>query len=100
MTYYSCYGDELTVEYPSGSGVLMNLEEVAQKLSRRQICIFLKDDKGKRPVHGNQHLYAKDPHFRELVLFYEYFHGDDSHGLGVSHQTGWTGLVAELIANF
>jgi hypothetical protein len=75
----------------------MNLNEVAAELSRRLVCPFLKDADGRRPVHGRDTRFQNDPHWRDLVLFYEYFHGDDGHGLGASHQTGWTGLVAKLL---
>jgi hypothetical protein len=75
----------------------MNLLEVAQELERRLARLFMPDATGQRPCHGAQPLYARDPHFRDLVLFHEYFHGDDGRGLGASHQTGWTALAANLI---
>jgi len=90
-------GDSFLVECPTGSGKMMTLEEVAQELSRRLTRPFLRDDHCTRPVHGAQSVYRDDPHWRDLVLFYEYFHGDDGSGLGASHQTGWTGLVAKLL---
>jgi hypothetical protein len=94
--YHKYYGDEFKVEYPSGSGNYMNLGEVADRLSERMVSIFQMDEAGNRPVN-DQHPQCRDPHFRELVLFYEYFHGENSRGVGATHQTGWTGVVAELI---
>jgi hypothetical protein len=91
------YGDSLKVECPTGSGRLMRLSEVARELSRRLTRLFLRDATGRRPVHGDVEQFRSDPHWRDLVLFYEYFHGDTGHGLGASHQTGWTGLVAKLL---
>jgi hypothetical protein len=93
--YY--FGDTFKVECPTGSGRMMNLWEVAAELSRRLIRLFLPGADGVRPVNGPNHEFASDPHWRDLVLFYEYFHGDTGLGLGASHQTGWTGLVAKLI---
>jgi hypothetical protein len=75
----------------------MTLSQVAAELSRRLTRLFLQDSNGKRPIHGEFNKYASDPHWRDLVLFYEYFHGDDGKGLGAPHQTGWTGLVAKLL---
>ena len=94
---YSYYGDEFVVECPTGSGKTMNLWEVADELARRLIAIFLRDDQERRPVHGGAARFQTDPHWRDLILFYEYFHGDNGAGIGASHQTGWTGLVAWLI---
>jgi hypothetical protein len=91
------YGDGLKVECPSGSGRLLTLAEVACELSQRLTGIFLRAPSGRRPVHGDVERFASDPHWRDLVLFYEYFHGDTGRGLGASHQTGWTGLVAKLL---
>ena len=91
------YRGELKVEFPTGSGRTMTLWEVAAELSRRLTRIFLRDDDGRRPVHGAVDRFATDPHWRDLVLFYEYFHGDNGAGIGASHQTGWTGLVAKLL---
>jgi hypothetical protein len=93
--YY--YGDGLQVEFPSGSGKMMSLWEVSAELSRRLAKIFLPDETGGRPVYHGQGKYKEDEHWRDLVLFYEYFHGDTGAGLGASHQTGWTGLVAKLL---
>ncbi|MFL5301412.1 MAG: MGH1-like glycoside hydrolase domain-containing protein, partial [Anaeromyxobacteraceae bacterium] len=95
--FHHYLGDGFTVELPSGSGRYAPLDEVAAELSRRLTRIFLRDGEGRRPCHGKDALYRDDPHFRELVLFHEYFHGDDGSGVGASHQTGWTGLVAKLI---
>ena len=97
LQHYRYYGDGLKVECPTGSGTMMTLYEVAQELSRRLAGTFLRDDEGRRPVYGGTRLFQDDPHWRDLVLFYEYFHGDNGAGLGASHQTGWTGLVARLI---
>ncbi len=95
--YHRYYGDSLKIEYPTGSGRSMNLMEVAVKLSQRVTGIFVKDEKGKRFVHGEERKYQEDPYFRELVHFHEYYNGDTCMGLGASHQTGWTALVAEMI---
>ena len=97
LQHYRYYGNDLTVECPTGSGTMMTLFEVAQELSRRLAGTFLRDADGQRPVYGGATLFQDDPHWRDLVLFYEYFHGDNGAGLGASHQTGWTGLVARLI---
>jgi hypothetical protein len=96
--YDHFYGDSLKVECPTGSGRMMSLSEVACFLSRRLASIFLPDRQGRRPCHGDDPRYASDPHFKDLVLFHEYFHGDTGRGLGASHQTGWTALVARLLA--
>jgi hypothetical protein len=90
-------GDGYKVEYPTGSGRMATLWEVAGELSRRLTHIFLRDSSGRRPVFGGVEKFQDDPHWRDLVLFYEYFHGDNGAGVGASHQTGWTGLVAKLI---
>jgi hypothetical protein len=91
------FGDEFEVEFPTGSGNRMSLGRVASELSRRLVRLFVRDRDGRRPVFGGQSKYQHDPHFREHVLFYEYFHGDNGAGIGASHQTGWTSLVAKLI---
>ena len=91
------YGDSLKVECPTGSGRMMNLGEVATELSRRLIKMFLRNGDGQRPIYGGLNIFQEDPHWRDLILFNEYFHGDNGAGLGASHQTGWTGLVAKLI---
>ncbi|MGH9846616.1 MAG: MGH1-like glycoside hydrolase domain-containing protein, partial [Blastocatellia bacterium] len=92
-----CDHDNFEVEYPTGSGRMMNLWQVSQELSQRLINLFLLDARGRRPVNGAIEKFQHDPHWRDLILFYEYFHGDTGAGLGASHQTGWTGLVAKLI---
>lgn len=94
---YSYYGNELTVECPTGSGHHMNLWEVATEIIRRLGDIFLRDAQGRRPVYGLTDKFQSDPHWRDLILFYEYFHGDNGAGIGASHQTGWTGLIAWLL---
>ena len=95
--FHHYLGDGFKVECPTGSGQYMTLWEVAGELSRRLTRIFLTDDQQSRPVHGGYAQYRDDPHWRDLVLFYEYFHGDDGSGVGASHQTGWTGIVAKLL---
>jgi hypothetical protein len=97
IVHYRYYGDSLKVECPTGSGTMMTLFEVSQELSRRLAATFLRDEEGRRPVYGGIKLFQEDPHWRDLILFHEYFHGDNGAGLGASHQTGWTGLVARLI---
>jgi len=94
---YSYYGDSFTVECPTGSGRQMNLWEVANEIARRLGSIFLRDAEGCRPVYGKTDRFQTDPHWRDLILFYEYFHGDNGAGVGASHQTGWTGLAAWLL---
>jgi len=91
------YGEDLRVEMPTGSGVMMNLDQVANDLSRRLTGLFLPDATGRRPTHGNGGRYRDDPNWRDLVLLYECFDGDSGAGLGASHQTGWMGLVATLL---
>ena len=93
-------GDDVKYEYPSGSGKIANLWEVASDLSLRLIKIFLKDENGRRPVYGGIEKFQTDPHWKDYILFHEYFHGDNGAGLGASAQTGWTGLVAKLIAQY
>lgn len=95
--YHHFYGDELKVECPTGSGQMMNLREVAHEIARRLCRLFLPDEHGRRPCHGDEERYASDPAFRDLVLFYEYFDGDVGRGCGASHQTGWTALVAQCL---
>ena len=95
--FHHYYGDALTVECPTGSGVWMTLDEVAAELSQRLIRLFQRDQKGERPIYGNSRIFQDDPHWRDNILFHEYFHGDNGAGLGASHQTGWTGLVAKLL---
>lgn len=91
------YGDDFKVEFPTGSRDLKTLEEVAGHLSHRLTHIFLRDEQGHRAVHGDVEKFQQDPNWRDLLLFYEYFHGDNGAGLGASHQTGWTGLIANLL---
>jgi hypothetical protein len=100
INLYGFFGDELKVECPTGSGNRMTLFEVAKEISRRLSSIFLRDASGRRPVHGGAATFQDDPHWRDLILFYEYFHGDNGAGIGASHQTGWTGLVARLLDLF
>ena len=95
--YYEYYGDELKVEFPTRSGVYLNLQQVVDALAKRIFNKYLPDENGNRPLHGKQALYAKDENFKKLLLYYEYFNGDTGKGCGASHQTGWTSLVAELI---
>src|SRR6185436_14124949 len=94
------YGESFKIECPTGSGQLMNLFEVAREISNQLIRIFLRDQTGCRPVFGGAEKFQKDPHWQDHLLFYEYFHGDNGAGIGASHQTGWTGLVATLIEIF
>jgi hypothetical protein len=95
--FHRYLGDGFQVEMPTGSGRTMSLDQVAAELSRRLSRIFLRDEQGRRPAFGAQRLFQEDPHFRDLLLFHEYFHGDTGAGLGAGHQTGWTGLVAKLL---
>ena len=95
--YHHYLGDDFTVEFPTGSGNFLTLAEVAAELSRRLSRIFLQDAQGRRPVFGEISKFQNDPHWRDLVLFHEYFHGDTGQGVGANHQTGWTGLVAKLL---
>ena len=95
--FHHYYGDDFKIECPTGSGMFMTINDVANELSRRLTRIFLKDEHGKRPVFGYSEKMQNDPHFRDYVLFHEYFHGDNGRGVGASHQTGWTGLVAKLL---
>lgn len=96
-TYADYYKNELMVELPTGSGQQMDLQKVSQEISKRLVSSFQKDETGQRPVNDYFTIYRDDPNFKDLVLFYEYFHGDTARGVGASHQTGWTGVVAELI---
>ena len=95
--YHVFYGDDFKVECPTGSGQRMTLMEVARELERRLISIFEPDEQGKRPAHGTELRYRDDPSWNDLILFYEYFHADNGKGLGASHQTGWTALVASML---
>ncbi|HEU4533463.1 MAG TPA: glucosidase, partial [Polyangiaceae bacterium] len=96
-TFGRYFGDTLRVEVPTGSGRLLTLDQAADELSRRLVGLFLRDRNGKRPAFGDVELFQNDPHFRDHLLFFEYFHGDTGAGLGASHQTGWTSLVANLL---
>jgi hypothetical protein len=100
LAYYGYYGDEFTVECPTGSGRRMNLYQVSEEIGRRLANIFLRNKNGHRPVYGGTEKFQNDPHWKDLVLFYEYFHGDNGAGLGASHQTGWTGVVARSMHLF
>ncbi len=100
LQYHLYYGEAFTVECPTGSGRQMNLYQVAEEIGRRLANIFLKDNDGRRPVYGGTRKFQEDPHWRDCVLFYEYFHGDNGAGLGASHQTGWTGVIARLMHLF
>jgi hypothetical protein len=100
LSFYGYYGDNFKIECPTGSGNLMNLFEVAREIANRLTGIFLRDKSGRRPVYGGTEKFQTDPHWKDYVLFYEYFHGDNGAGLGASHQTGWTGLAAKLIELF
>ena len=100
MQYYLYYGDNFRIECPTGSGNMMNLFEVAREIANRLTRIFLRDGVGRRPVFGGAEKFQNDPYWRDHLLFYEYFHGDNGAGIGASHQTGWTGLVAPLIEIF
>jgi len=100
LQYYIYYGDEFTIECPTGSGRRMNLYQVAEELGRRLGSIFLRDARGRRPVYGSTQKFQQDPHWRDLLLFYEYFHGDNGAGIGASHQTGWTGIIARSLHLF
>jgi len=96
--FHQFYGDELKIECPTGSGVTVTLDEIADELCRRLISIFRRDTDGRRPVFGGYEKFQSDPNFKDYILFHEYFQGDNGRGCGASHQTGWTGLVANLIA--
>jgi hypothetical protein len=100
LSFYLYYGDSFKIECPTGSGHLMNLFEVAKEISDRLSRLFLRDERGRRAVYGGTEKFQADPHWRDHLLFYEYFHGDNGAGLGASHQTGWTGVVAKLIQLF
>jgi hypothetical protein len=95
--YDRFYGEMFTIECPRGSGQLLTLNQIAIELGRRLVNLFLPDEHGKRPCFGDNPVLQYDPHFKDHLLFHEFFHGDTGTGLGASHQTGWTGLVAKLI---
>jgi hypothetical protein len=100
LHYYAYYGNDFTIECPIGSGRHMNLYQVAEEITRRLANIFLRDKQGRRPVYGGTRKFQEDPHWRDLILFYEYFHGDNGAGLGANHQTGWTGTIARIMHVF
>ncbi len=100
LQYYSYYGNEFTVECPTGSGQHMNLYQVAEEIGRRLASVFLKDQDGRRPVYGGIEKFQTDQHWRDCLQFHEYFHGDNGAGLGASHQTGWTGAIAKIMQMF
>ncbi len=95
--YHHFYGADLKVECPVGSGRMLDLQGVAHELAARLGALFLPDSEGRRPCHGTDPRFASDPHWKDLVLFHEYFHGDNGRGVGASHQTGWTALVVRCI---
>src|SRR4029079_16177957 len=100
LQYYIYYGDDFTVECPSGSGQKMTLYQVAEELSRRLTSIFVRNEDGQRPVYGGTQKLQDDPNWRDYSQFFEYFHGDNGAGLGANHQTGWTGVVARAMHLF
>jgi hypothetical protein len=100
LNFYVYYGDNFKIECPTGSGKMMNLFEVSKEIGDRLSRIFLRDERGKRPVYGGTDKFQSDPHWRDHILFYEYFHGDNGAGLGASHQTGWTGVIARCMHIF
>ena len=100
LNFYPYYGDSFRIKCPTGSERMMNLFEIAEEIVRRLTSIFVRDQSGRRPVYGGTEKFQRDANWRDHVLFYEYFHGDNGAGLGASHQTGWTGLVASLIRLF
>jgi len=100
LQYYHYYGGSFTIECPTGSGIQMNLYQVAEEIGRRLAGVFTKDERGERPVHGTARKFQQDPHWKDYPLFYEYFHGDTGAGIGASHQTGWTGTIARIMNVF
>ena len=100
INLYPFYGDDFKVECPTGSGNYMTLFGVAKEIARRLSSIFLRDKDGRRPVYGGTTKFQEDPHWRDYILFNEYFHGDNGAGLGASHQTGWTGIIARTLDSF
>jgi hypothetical protein len=100
LNLYHFYGDDFKVECPTRSGKYMTLLGVSEEIARRLSAIFLRDEKGQRPVYGGTRKFQDDPHWRDYILFYEYFHGDNGAGLGASHQTGWTGTIARSLDLF
>jgi hypothetical protein len=100
LQYYMYFGDDFTIECPTGSGRQMTLYQVAEEINRRLVSIFLRNEHGRRPAFGGTRLFQDDPHWRDCLLFHEYFHGDNGAGIGANHQTGWTGLIARGIHLF
>jgi hypothetical protein len=100
LQYYTYYGKTFTIEFPTGSGRKMNLYEIAEEITHRLASIFLRDAHGRRPVFGGTQKFQNDPHWRDYLQFYEYFHGDNGAGLGASHQTGWTGAITRAMHIF
>jgi hypothetical protein len=100
LQFYEYHGDNFKIECPTRSGNWMNLFEVAREIANRLTRIFLRDGSGRRPVYGSMQKFQTDPHWKDYILFHEYFHGDNGAGIGASHQTGWTGCVAKLIELF
>jgi len=100
LKFSGYYSDEYKVEFPTGSGNHITLLEATKKLCERMINLFTKDKNGKRPLYAGELKFQNDPHFKDYILFYEYFNGDTGQGLGASHQTGWTGLIAEMIYRY
>jgi len=100
LNLYQFYGDDFKVECPTGSGKYMTLFGVARELARRLSSIFLRGANGNRPVYGGTKKFQEDPYWKDYILFYEYFHGDNGAGLGASHQTGWTGIIARALDLF
>jgi hypothetical protein len=100
IVYFCYYGKDFKVEFPTGSGQMANLYEIAEQLAHRLVSIFTRNAEGQRPVFGSQQTFQSDPHWKDYLLFYEYFHGDNGAGIGASHQTGWSGLVVNLTHYF
>jgi hypothetical protein len=100
LQYYAYYGDGFTVECPTGSGKQMNLYQVAEEITRRLSGLFLLDANGRRPANGDARKFQDDPHWRDCLQFFEYFHGDSGAGVGANHQTGWTGVIARAMHLF
>jgi hypothetical protein len=100
LNFYLYYGDNFKIEFPTGSGSHMNLFDVAKQITHRLTSLFTRNADGVRPVYGGTEIFQNDPHWRDYILFYEYFHGDNGAGIGASHQTGWTGAIARLIQLF
>ena len=100
LKFHRYYGDDFKVEYPVGSGEFINIRDAARVLAERMMNLFKRNKSGERPLYGKHKKFQTDPHFKDYILFYEYFHGDNGKGLGASHQTGWTGLIADIIYKY